>query len=365
VALSVTAVIVAATYRSTVHYAETNELVRHTYEVKLQAENVLRLLDDAETGQRGYLLGGESRYLEPYRAALVQIEGTLNRLIDLTKDSPTQHANALEIRRLADGMLAELRQAIDLYESGKEEQAREIVLSGIGKQQMDEIRQATDRAKAEEDRLLAIRMAGANRERWIVVSSALALLPISFAIYLVFLHLTRAALSEQQRAKDAEQQLLKAHESLEHTVQERTRELHATEAKFRGLLEAAPDAVVVMDGEGKIVLVNTQTEKLFRYQREELLGHSKFCLPEMRTSRGSTQAAASRVTLALPQCTGTLCGRLRNLIGKCCGAYIRSRSNASASVSLPRSTASRAMARRVTMRATSKSSGLSNNVIGR
>ena len=52
----------------------------------------------------------------------------------------------------------------------------------------------------------------------------------------------------------------------------------------------------------------------------------------------------------------TLCGRLRNLIGKCCGECIRSHSNASASVSLPRSTASRAMARRVTMRATSKSS---------
>lgn len=49
----------------------------------------------------------------------------------------------------------------------------------------------------------------------------------------------------------------------------------------------------------------------------------------MRTSGGLTQAAASRVTLALLQCTGTLCGRLRNLIGKCCGACIRSRSTAS------------------------------------
>jgi PAS domain S-box-containing protein len=59
------------------------------------------------------------------------------------------------------------------------------------------------------------------------------------------------------------------------------RENKASEARYRGLLEAAPDAIVVVDTDGAIVLLNLQAEKQFGYSRDELVGEKvKRIIPE-------------------------------------------------------------------------------------
>jgi len=86
-------------------------------------------------------------------------------------------------------------------------------------------------------------------------------------------------------------------------------------AKYRGLLEAAPDAMVVVNQAGVIVLVNVQAEKQFGYRRDELIGHQvKNIIPEGFAERLIADATRSTAE-ALAQHIGAgieLSGRRKN-----------------------------------------------------
>jgi PAS domain S-box-containing protein len=68
---------------------------------------------------------------------------------------------------------------------------------------------------------------------------------------------------------ETKQQLIRQQEE---TVREAERQKQS-EKRFRGLLEAAPDAMVIVDQDGMVVMVNAQTEKVFGYERNDLLGN--------------------------------------------------------------------------------------------
>ena len=161
-ALTILIIIGSVSYRSMATLLETANSVTHTHEVLTKLESVISLLKDVETGQRGYLITGDVRYLEPYDAAISKVKRVYEEVKDLTKDNPGQQGRLDLVMPLIEKKLAELRETIELRKGVGFEAALEVVLTNRGKTIMDDIRVVIGAMQEEERRLLSDRSVAAQ-----------------------------------------------------------------------------------------------------------------------------------------------------------------------------------------------------------
>lgn len=131
--------------------------VTHTHEVLHLSQQVFSSVQDAETGQRGFLLTLDTRYLVPFLKGKNDVINKLERLKEKTSDNSQQQALLRELERLISEKLNELQETVDLASNEKLETALTLVKSDLGQTLMEEIRQKLTIFNATERELLSIR----------------------------------------------------------------------------------------------------------------------------------------------------------------------------------------------------------------
>jgi signal transduction histidine kinase/CHASE3 domain sensor protein/DNA-binding response OmpR family regulator len=141
---------------------DSRQLVLHTYDVISTARLLLSSIEDAETGQRGYVITQRAEYLESYQQALPQIPKLVAQLHALTHDNPAQQRRLEGIERAIGTKLAELASTIATLHSSGYEAARAEVMTDVGHNAMTQIRRLIGDAIADEQSLLTSRISATD-----------------------------------------------------------------------------------------------------------------------------------------------------------------------------------------------------------
>ncbi|TPL90094.1 response regulator [Mesorhizobium sp. B2-3-13] len=191
---------------------------RETIEYQEQLSGLLSLAQDAESGQRGYLLTGEKSYLEPYRKAIEAIPGQLARIESAAAPDDQIIQQISHIKAALSQQQAELAETIALYDRGDAAKALQLVRGGQGKSAMDEIRASMDTIRRIGAAAVAARDEHTDRvEAWLRIGSLAALL----GIFLLGVYTIRQSRRRFREVLVAQEELMRKNIELGNEIQTR------------------------------------------------------------------------------------------------------------------------------------------------
>lgn len=245
-----------------------SDLVKHTLLVELSLERLTSELKDAETSQRGYLLTGEPRFLDPYHAAVEEARREIATLGSLTL---TQQRAVAQIKPLVERRLAQLENTLQLYRAGGLNPAE---TAGIdrGRDLMESIRIVADGMLREEQRLLH------ERETAFSNSSKLFywMLALGYGvIVLVVASLYRDVVRYRRKTTEV-------YSELDQRVHDRTALLQAREELLKTFVKHVPAAVAMLDRKMRYLQVSDRWLVDTGIGEREIVGKSHYeVFPEL------------------------------------------------------------------------------------
>lgn len=196
----------------------------HAQRTRAALNTLQQQLLDAETGQRGYLLTGDTKYLQPYEAAAADIGRNLDNLRALYAEKPESMGSFATLASHATRKQSELDLSVKLRKTGDDEAWRLALLTDVGLEQMNAVRSQTAQLINATTAQMEANQAGITRtlqlSRIAIAIVTLAGL-LAFYRYLQQTHALKLADAREQEALQRER------DQLERQVLERTERLGA------------------------------------------------------------------------------------------------------------------------------------------
>jgi len=202
--------------------SSTFESLRERALARTKIQTLWRSLTDAETGERGYLLTGRKEYLTPYQAGQAQAREALDWLTRFYGTDPHTMQLMQRVAIASRNKLSELDVTLKLHDEGKEEAWKSLVLSNIGREQMDTVRALSEELLKLED--VRVESARTSVKQTLLLNriGVTAMTALSLLALFMYLRQTSALVvqrEEQRRVVQAER------DQLEIEVAQRTTQL--------------------------------------------------------------------------------------------------------------------------------------------
>lgn len=223
-ALLAAALIVAVSEGGSLRARDTMARLVEMGQAQLAVYAVMRRTVDVESSQRGYLLTLRDEYLAPFDSAAAELEqslATLRAYYDRLGDAEAKPL-ARELTETVTLKLSEARETIRLAREGRADTAREIVMTNIGRDQMEFIRERSERLMALEGRRIA---AGTRSIFDILLFSRIGVASMTIASLLALVLLLRQREAIERERRHQQQALQAERDRLEVEVRRRTADL--------------------------------------------------------------------------------------------------------------------------------------------
>lgn len=234
------------------HAVRSNRAIASRRETIESLNALISSVKDAETGQRGYLLTRDTRYLDPYRRALASLRTQEADLLAEAKIGRLPRADAEALIGLVDDKLDELDETIQVARTRGQPAAVALVRSGQGKAAMEKIRARADGIRAALDGDLE-RMIDLANVAVVLRSAAFVIIGLFNLAFLAFLY---RRIRHETREREA-------------TVVEHVRAREVLETT----LTSIGDGVVVTDSQGRVRFLNPEATGLTGWSSDDARGH--------------------------------------------------------------------------------------------